>query len=79
MGPVLALLGPAQPLLWAELTSERKLAAVLLGFGVEGFPGFQPISSQFVETAFKVFNGSHQFQEQKRKIGYSVCSCLNTG
>lgn len=44
MGPVLALLGPAQLLLWAELTTERKLAAVLLGFGVEGFPGFQPIS-----------------------------------
>lgn len=44
MGPVLALLGPAQLRLWAELTTERKLAAVLLGFGVEGFPGFQPVS-----------------------------------
>ena len=42
-------------------------------------PRFQPLSSQFVETAFKDFNGSHQFQEQKRKMGCSVCSCLNTG
>lgn len=44
MGPVLALLGPAQLRLWAELTTERKLAAVLLRFGVEGFPGFQSVS-----------------------------------